>query len=168
MSRADRFYLFMTVFLVIAAVVGGVILAVKHSKNQPVEILLSQAEPPGQSGEVYIGGAVANPGFNSLQEGDTIQALLSHAGIEPDADLNCIRIYIPQEGEEQSPQKIDINRAEPWLLEALPGIGEGRAQDIMDYRNENDPFKRIEDLLQVKGIGEGTLEKIKDYITVSD
>ena len=56
----------------------------------------------------------------------------------------------------------------PWLLEALPGIGETRAQAIVDYRNENGPFKRIEDLLQVKGIGEGTLDKIKDYITVSD
>jgi len=38
----------------------------------------------------------------------------------------------------------------------------------VDYRSQNGPFKRIEDLLQVKGIGEGTLEKIKDYITVSD
>jgi len=59
-------------------------------------------------------------------------------------------------------------RAEPWLLEALPGIGETRVQDIVDYRNENGPFKRIEDLLQVKGIGEGTFEKTKDYITVSE
>jgi len=168
MSRADKFYLFITVFLVIAAVVGGAMLAAKHSKNQPVEIVLSQTEPPGQSGEVYVGGAVANPGFYSLREGDTIEALLSDAGIEHDADLNHINIYIPQEGEKQSPQKIDLNRAEAWLLEALPGIGETRAQAIVDYRNENGPFKRIEDLLQVKGIGQGTLDKIKDYITVSD
>jgi competence protein ComEA len=59
-------------------------------------------------------------------------------------------------------------RANPWLLEALPGIGETTAQAIVDYRNDNGPFKRIEDLLQVKGIGEGWFEKIKDYITVSD
>ena len=168
MSHADRFYLFTTVFLVIAVVVGGVMLATKHSKSQPVEIVLSQPTPPQQSGEVYIGGAVANPGIYSLQEGDTLQALLLNAGIASDADLSHIEIYVPKEGEDQTPQKIDINRAEPWLLEALPGIGEVTAQRIVDYRNENGPFKRIEDLLQVKGIGEGTLAKIKDYITVSD
>jgi len=168
MSRADRFYLFMSIFLVIAAIVGGVMLAVKHSKSQPVEIVLSQTMLPQQSGELYIGGAVANPGIYSLKEGDTLQTLLSDAGIDPDADLSHIEIYIPRKGEASLPQKIDINRAEPWLLEALPGIGETRAQDIVDYRNENGPFKRIEDLLQVKGIGEGTFEQIKDYITVSE
>jgi competence protein ComEA len=168
MSRAERFYLFVTVFLVIAAIAGGVTLAVQHSRSQPVEIVLSQTEPPAQSGEIYIGGAVANPGIYPLKEGDTLQTLISDAGIEPEADLSHIELYIPREGEEQSPQKIDINRAEPWLLEALPGIGETRAQAIVDYRSENGPFRRIEDLLQVSGIGPATFESIKDYITVSD
>ena len=168
MGRADRFYLFVTVFLVIAVVVSGVMLAVKHSRSQPMEIVLSQTEPPQQSVELYIGGAVASPGIYFLSEGDTLRTLLSQAGIEPDADLSRIEIYIPREGEASLPQKIDINRADPWLLEALPGIGESRAQAIVDYRNANGPFKRIEDLLQVGGIGEGTFEQIKDYITVSE
>ena len=168
MSRAERFYLFVTVFLVIAAIAGGVTLAVQHSRSQPVEIVLSQTEPPEQSGELYIGGAVANPGIYPLKEGDTLQTLLSDAGVEPDADLSHIELYIPREGEDQSPQKIDINWAEPWLLEALPGIGEVLAQRIVDYRSGNGPFRRIEDLLQVSGIGPATFESIKDYITVSD
>ena len=168
MSRADRFYLFVTVFLAIAAIAGGIMLAMQHSRNQPVEVVLSQTEPPAQSGEIYIGGAVANPGIYSLKEGDTLQALLSDAGVEPDADLSNIELHISREGEEQSPQKIDINRAEPWLLEALSGIGEVLAQRIADYRSENGPFKRIEDLLKVSGIGQATFENIKDYITVSD
>jgi competence protein ComEA len=168
MSRVDRFYLFVTLFLLIAAIVGGVTLAVQRSKNQPVEIVLSQTEPLEQSGELYIGGAVANPGVYSWQEGDTLQALFSDTGVEPDADLSHIQIYIPREGEEQSPQKIDINRAESWLLDALPGIGEVTAQAIVDYRDENGPFRTIEDLLNIRGIGQGTLDKIKDYITVSD
>ena len=79
MSRAERFYLFVTVFLVIAAIAGGVTLAVQHSRSQPVEIVLSQTEPPEQSGEIYIGGAVANPGIYSLKEGDTLQTLISDA-----------------------------------------------------------------------------------------
>jgi competence protein ComEA len=168
MSRADRFYLFVTVFLVIAAIAGGIMLAVQHSRSQPVEIILSLTEPPELIGDIYIGGAVANPGIYSSKEGDTLQTLLSDAGIEPDADLSHIELYIPREGEEQSPQKIDINRAEPWLLEALPGIGEVLAQRIVDHRSENGPFRRIEDLLKVSGIGPATFEGIKDYITVSD
>ena len=55
-----------------------------------------------------------------------------------------------------------------WVLEALPGIGEVLAQRIVDYRSENGPFRRIEDLLKVSGIAPATFEKIKDYITVSD
>ena len=168
MSRADRLYVFVTVFLAIAAIAGGIMLAVQHSSNQPVEIVLSQTEPPAQGGELYIDGAVANPGIYPLKEGDTLQTLLSDAAVEPDADLSHIELYIPREGEDQSPQKIDINRAEPWLLEALPGIGEVLAQRIVDYRSENGPFRRIEDLLQVSGVGEATFENIKDFIAVSD
>ena len=116
MSRADRFYLFITVLLLVAAIAGGVVLAVQHSRNQPVEIVLSQTAPPEQSGELYVSGAVANPGIYPWQEGDTIQALLLDTGVEPDADLSHIEIHIPWEGEEQSPQKIDINRAQPLSL----------------------------------------------------
>jgi len=167
-SRADRLYVFVTAFLAIAAIAGGIMLAVQHSSNQPVEIVLSQTEPPAQGGELYIDGAVANPGIYPLREDDTLQMLLSDAAVEPDADLSHIELYIPREGEDESPQKIDINRAEPWLLEALPGIGEVLAQRIVDYRSENGPFRRIEDLLQVSGVGEATFENIKDFIAVSD
>jgi competence protein ComEA len=168
MNRADRVYLFITVFLLIAAIAGGIMLAVQHSRNQPVEIVLSQTEPPAQNGDLYIGGAVANPGIYSWQEGDTLETLLSDAGVESDADLGHIEVYVPREGEEQSPQKIDINRAEAWLLEALPGIGQTLAERIVDYRNASGPFQRIEDLLKVSGVGEATFENMKDLITVSD
>jgi competence protein ComEA len=168
MSRADRLYLFITVFLVVAAIAGGVMLAVQHTRSQPVEIVLSQTEPPELSGELYIGGAVSNPGIYPLKEGDTIQALLLDASVEPDADLSRIELYIPPKGKTEMPQKVDINRAEPWLLQALPGIGEVRAQAIAGYRNEHGPFRRTEDLLKVSGIGSATFDRIKDYITVSD
>lgn len=168
MSGTDRVYLFVTIFLAIAAIAGGVMLAVQHNESQPVEIALSPTESPEMSGELYISGAVVSPGVYTWQKGDTLQALLSYSGVEPDADLSHIEIHIPRKGEDQSPQKIDINRAEPWLLDALPGIGETLAQRIVDYRNTNGPFKRIEDLLKVSGIGTATFENIKDYITVSD
>jgi competence protein ComEA len=168
MSRADRVYLFITIFLLVAAIAGGIMLGLQRSRNQPTEIVLSQTEPPAQNGQLYIGGTVANPGIYPWQEGDTLQTLLSYAGIEPDADLSRIEIYVPREGEDQSPQKIDINRAEPWLLDALPGIGQTLAQRIVDYRSQNGLFRTIEDLLKVSGIGSATLENIKDFIAVSD
>ena len=168
MSRADRVYLFITVFLLVAAIAGGVTLAVQRSRNEPIEIVISQTEPPAPNGTVYISGAVASPGIYPWQEGDTLQTLLLDAVTEPDADLSHIEIHVPREGEDESPQKIDINRAELWLLEALPGIGETLGQRIIDYRGINGPFKRIEDLLKVSGIGSTTFENMKDLITVSD
>jgi len=86
----------------------------------------------------------------------------------PDTDLKHIRIHVPEIGKSQPPQRISLNRAEVWLLEALPGIGQGRAQSIADYRNEHGHFRRVEDLLKVEGIGSSTLDKIRDLITVED
>lgn len=62
---------------------------------------------------------------------------------------------------------VDINTATAEELEALPGIGETRAAAIVEYREANGPFRRIEDLTQVAGIGEGILEQIGDEITVT-
>jgi competence protein ComEA len=168
MSRVDRVYLFITVFLLIAAVAGGIMLGLQRRGNQPVEIALSQTEPPQQAGQLYIGGAVASPGIYPWQACDTLQTILYDAGVEAEADLSHIEIYVPQAGETASAQKIDVNRAEPWLLEALPGIGEVLAQRIADYRTENGPFKTVEDLLKVSGIGQGTLDDVRNYVTVSD
>ncbi len=56
MNQADRFYVFITVFLIIALAVGGVMLLTNRNKIQPVELVLSQGALPQQDGEVYIGG----------------------------------------------------------------------------------------------------------------
>jgi competence ComEA-like helix-hairpin-helix protein len=66
------------------------------------------------------------------------------------------------------PQKVDINRADIWLLQALPGIGEVRARSIVDFRNQNGLFSTPQDLTRVPGISESVVEKIKAYITVGE
>jgi competence protein ComEA len=99
---------------------------------------------------------------------DTIESLISSAGLSPDADLSRIKIYIPRHGEIQQTQKVNLNRAETWLISALPGIGVETAQAIVDYRNQHGPFRRIEDLLKVRGIGSSTLTKIKDLVTLEE
>lgn len=168
MSRIGRVYLLATVLLAIVALVGVVMLVAQHSRSQPLEILLCQVDRPELSGRVHITGAVASPGIYPLRDGDTMGSLFLDAGLDLDADLSHIRILIPRTGEAGLPQRIDINRAEGWLLEALPGIGEVRAQAIVGYRNEHGHFRMIEDLLKVSGIGPATLDRIRDYITVSD
>ena len=50
----------------------------------------------------------------------------------------------------------------------LPGIGEKRAQAILDWREEHGPFSYVEDLIQVPGIGEGILEGLIDYVTTGE
>jgi comEA protein len=70
--------------------------------------------------------------------------------------------------QQEAPQKIDINRAEAWLLEALPGIGPSKAQAIIDYRQQNGGFKHITEITRVEGIGPAIYEQIKDLITVGD
>ena len=60
---------------------------------------------------------------------------------------------------------VDINTAGAKELAALPGIGEVRAQAILDYRAEHGPFRYPEDLLYVPGIGEETLAGLLDLIT---
>ena len=69
---------------------------------------------------------------------------------------------------ETQPQKIDINRAEAWLLQALPGIGPGKAQAIIDYRQQNGGFSNIVEITEVPGIGDSIYEDIRDLITVGD
>jgi len=159
MSRADRFYLFITVFLIVAVIAGGVIIEINRTQSPPIEIALSQALPYWQGGEICVDGAVSNPGFYPLKESDTVQALLLDAGIENTADLSRMEIYVPRQGEKQCPQKVDINRAETWLFVALPGIGEVLAQRIVDYRSETAPSSELRICCRSKASVKGHLQR---------
>lgn len=66
--------------------------------------------------------------------------------------------------EEQNSRLININTATKENLMTLPGIGESKAEDIIEYRNST-KFEKIEDIKEVSGIGESIFSKIKDLIT---
>lgn len=64
---------------------------------------------------------------------------------------------------------VDINTADASTLAAeLNGIGTAKAAAIVAYRESNGPFKRLEDLIQVKGIGAKTLEKNRSILVIQE
>ena len=61
---------------------------------------------------------------------------------------------------------IDINAADVYDLQRLPGIGEKRALDIVAWREEHGPFQSVDQLDEVSGIGPGIIEGLREYAAV--
>ena len=137
---------------------------------------------------VHICGAVINPGVYQVPAGTRVyQALELAGGSSDDAYLSGInladkladgqKVYIPAEGENAEgilsidsggvqSVMININTASEAELMTLPGIGQSRAKDIINYRVKNGLFESIDDIMKVSGIKEAAFEKIKDLIKV--
>jgi competence protein ComEA len=152
-------------FLLIITITGIIFARCQYIASLPVEISLSS--PVSATGTVYIDGGIAVPGYYPFFSGDTINDLIQAAGGTNDqADFTNLKLYIPLEHENYA-QKIDINRADAWLLQALPGIGDTLAKRIIDYRQQNGPFPDISSIKNISGIGEGEFSRIKEFITAS-
>lgn len=139
---------------------------------------------------VYVSGAVASPGVYRLPPQSLGEdALKAAGGPLPEADLEHVNLaqelrdqdhfHVPRKAEpgaaggQATPAptagtRVNINTATVQELDRLPHIGPVTAQQIVDYRNRHGPFRRIEDILQVKGIGQATFDQIKDLITVGE
>lgn len=61
---------------------------------------------------------------------------------------------------------VNLNTATAEQLDALPGIGAAMAARIVEHRQKNGPFKKVEDLMNVRGIGEKNFLKLKPLISV--
>lgn len=144
---------------------------------------------------VDIKGAVVKEGVYQLQRNSRVtDAIQIAGGLRDDADPNAINLaqklsdeailYVARKGENKSiidsqgqqsssteqggqrDKKVNINKATIEDLRKIPGIGEKRAQEILDARDSKGGFKSIDDLLTISGIGQKTLEKIKNDIII--
>lgn len=168
-SRLNQYWTLISLLLVVIIVTGGIVAWSRYRESQPVEISIVKSPSQEQLSRIYIGGAVNNPGFYPLAAGDSINDIIQAAGgTAGSTDLSQLKLHIPDADKEYQPQKVNINRAEAWLLEALPGIGEVRAQAIIAYRQQNGQFSHIDELTKVEGIGDTTYEQIKHLIAVAD
>lgn len=142
---------------------------------------------------VYICGAVAEPGVYQVPKGSRLfEAVDAAGGMLEEAEYasqNLARVL--QDGEQiriltkeeakclnetdisthagnttESKGLVNINTASVQELTTLTGIGESRAQAIVEYREANGFFKSIDGIKNVTGIKDGLFEKIKDKITV--
>ncbi len=160
-GRTSRFWVSAAIALVAVIAAGAILGWTRYRPVAAVEVSLTQ--PQEYAGSVYVGGAVVAPGFYPYRSGDTLDDLLRAAGGASGNNTLELRVLSGERG----PQLVDINRAEPWLLAALPGIGPTLAQRIVDYRQANGLFRNTSELMNVSGIGQGTFDKIKDKITVA-
>lgn len=145
---------------------------------------------------VDIKGAVKKPGMYAVQLDMRVFDVIQQAGgFCEDADENQVNlamkladqmvIYVPKVGEAaQETQvagelpttlndpvakeegKINLNTADVTELQQLNGIGQKKAEAIIDYREQNGSFQSIEDITKVSGIGQQTFQKLKEHLSV--
>lgn len=139
---------------------------------------------------VHVAGAVNNAGVYEMEEGDRVEDALNKAGLtEQSAPDGLNRAQLLTDGQKivvpsieeisaagvanngaavytSETDKVSINQGDKTSLMTLNGIGEVKAQAIIDYRNKNGGFKSLEELKNVKGIGEKTYAGLVDDITL--
>jgi len=71
-----------------------------------------------------------------------------------------------ESGSQATSSPLNLNAATATQLESLPGIGARTAERIIEYRQKNGGFKKIEELMNVRGVGEKSFLKLKPLITV--
>ena len=157
---------FITVVTLSIALVTGMIELLPHLRSDDLVLTLEPAaQSPGDSLSISIAGEVQYPGLYEVDAEATLGDVLDRAGCNDYS--STVECNVGGSSATDSPQRINLNRADAWLLEALPGIGPTKAEAIVQYRSTHGPFAYVEQLSQVKGIGDSTIEEISPFVTVT-
>lgn len=150
---------------------------------EETQVIVEQSTQQAMLIYVYVCGHVEQPGVYPLEIGSRVcDALELAGGVTLDGKPEALNqaeyiedgqtIYVPGLDEETKSAEVedglvDINEADQSMLMTLPGIGESKANLIIQYREEHGDFETIEELKDIPGIKEGIFNKIKDSIKVS-
>ena len=97
----------------------------------------------------------------------TILAVLAFAALPAAAQQKSSTPAAAAKASAPTPESpLNINTATQAQFEALPGLGAKVAERIIEYRQKNGNFKKVEDLMNVKGIGEKSFLKLKPLLVV--
>ncbi len=174
---------------VVGAVVtpGGETVSVSSVDEDAAVPSGDEAAPLGEVVVLHVLGAVAEPGIVELPLGArVVDAIAAAGGPAADADLagvNLARVVadgeqlrVPRVGEVPTAGpatggvapdgRVNLNTADAAALETLPGVGPAIAARIIAWRDENGPFRSVDELTAVSGIGERTLDGLRDQATV--
>jgi competence protein ComEA len=100
-----------------------------------------------------------------LRDGELVVILaLPASGSTPVLQAEGVDNVVPTDGPQS---RININTASAEELEALPGIGEVIAARIIAYREQNGPYRTVDDMIHVQGLSDRTIDDIRDLVTTS-
>ena len=135
------------------------------------------SSPSNSKISVHLVGEVNSPGLYELQIGSRVSDALDLAGgFTANASIssvNLARILIDGEQlvvksqesyQQELDSKVSINEADVEKLDSLPGVGPSIASRIIEHREQNGPFRSVEQLTEVSGIGPKMLSNIKDLV----
>jgi competence protein ComEA len=179
----ERYRWLVVAVLAVPLLVGiGVLLG--RRLEDPGELTIATSDLPAGDVRVYVTGAVRNPGVYPLADGSRwVDALEAAGGATPEANLAAVNlakraqdedeIVVPRSGEAavlgaaSSPSTlVNLNSATQAELETLPGIGEVRAQAIIQSRTVDGPFLQVEDLVLRNLVTASVFQGIAAMITV--
>lgn len=137
---------------------------------------------------VHICGAVVNPGVYELEQGarvyegiqmaggmleDAAKDSMNQAAVLTDGERFYVSTVSEIEQGREVPEiesvedtRVNINTASKEELMTLPGIGESKAESVIQYREEHGEFKEVEELTSIPGIKSGVFEKIKELVRI--
>jgi len=188
-----RIGLILILLVAAVAVVYAIYQALDERSGPPILIQDAAADVPVV---VEVRGAVNTPGVYELSPGARLQGAIAAAGgLTDEADLSTVNLArrlrdgelvtvlalpslgstpaAPISGADHAvpatgPQgRININTATAEELEALPEIGEVTAARIIAYREQNGPFRSVDDLINVEGVSLRTIDQFRELVTTA-